>query len=471
MKNVSKIYFYIVICYLLTALILSSNIVQAFDTFYYWDWSRHLDISYFDGPPLIAYMIWISRQLFGDTNVALIFVGIITLGLTSYIIYKTAAMFLDKKSSFVAMALWLFSPFVTLDLLKMTSYDTPLALFWSLSIYYVIQYIKTPHNKTLYYLGISLGMLMLSKYTGAVLIMTLLLFIIFYFRQLFTNIHFYGAITLSLILFSPVIIWNYEHQWISFLYQLKEHAVTQKENINPLINSVKSTVTNVLPLLNFLLITLVLYAKNKKNDSNLIAYFCFFVSVITFSFYIILGSKVTVKTFWILPNLITVVLLAGYLFQKQSIRFQHSTYILIICYAIISLACLVNEKYGFLKFSQKFSVYNVMQQLNSTYPHIPDTIITTDWLTARGLFFLKNKPMIYTLNCGAPANQYQFWNQEFISKVKNNSIREAWYIAEKDSIQCLSPYFETCHQLPSIQFKDRKKIKTYYHYYCTKQRA
>ena len=27
------------------------------DSFYYWDWSRHLDLAYFDGSPMIAYAL------------------------------------------------------------------------------------------------------------------------------------------------------------------------------------------------------------------------------------------------------------------------------------------------------------------------------------------------------------------------------------------------------------------------------
>ena len=37
------------------------------DEAYYWLWSRHLAISYYDHPPLIAYLIRLGTALFGDT--------------------------------------------------------------------------------------------------------------------------------------------------------------------------------------------------------------------------------------------------------------------------------------------------------------------------------------------------------------------------------------------------------------------
>ena len=44
-----------------------------------------------------------------------------------------------------------------------------------------------------------------------------------YFRKIFKNIHFYFAILLGLAIFSPVLIWNYQHAFISFKFQLSAH--------------------------------------------------------------------------------------------------------------------------------------------------------------------------------------------------------------------------------------------------------
>src|SRR5205809_665616 len=41
------------------------------DEAHYWDWSRHLDWSYYSKGPLVAWLIWLSRELFGPTSVAL----------------------------------------------------------------------------------------------------------------------------------------------------------------------------------------------------------------------------------------------------------------------------------------------------------------------------------------------------------------------------------------------------------------
>src|SRR5438132_10976330 len=41
------------------------------DEAHYWDWSRHLDWSYYSKGPLVAWLIRLSRELFGPMSVAL----------------------------------------------------------------------------------------------------------------------------------------------------------------------------------------------------------------------------------------------------------------------------------------------------------------------------------------------------------------------------------------------------------------
>src|SRR5262249_27935614 len=40
------------------------------DEAYYWVWSRHLALSYFDHPPMVAYLIRASTAILGDTELA-----------------------------------------------------------------------------------------------------------------------------------------------------------------------------------------------------------------------------------------------------------------------------------------------------------------------------------------------------------------------------------------------------------------
>ena len=68
----------ILILYFGILLLIAPISLLSFDSYYYWEWSRHLALSYFDGSPMIAYFIKLATVLFGDTLFALNIVGIIS---------------------------------------------------------------------------------------------------------------------------------------------------------------------------------------------------------------------------------------------------------------------------------------------------------------------------------------------------------------------------------------------------------
>jgi 4-amino-4-deoxy-L-arabinose transferase-like glycosyltransferase len=48
------------------------------DELYYWCWSRDLQLSYYDHPPMVAYLIRLSTELFGDTILAIRLPGVLS---------------------------------------------------------------------------------------------------------------------------------------------------------------------------------------------------------------------------------------------------------------------------------------------------------------------------------------------------------------------------------------------------------
>lgn len=96
--NLQKIYPYLILYFIFLLLIAPINILSL-DTYYYWDWSRHLALSYYDGSPMIAYFIRLSTSLFGHNLFALCFVGITITAVTCGIIYKCGRFFYPTKQA------------------------------------------------------------------------------------------------------------------------------------------------------------------------------------------------------------------------------------------------------------------------------------------------------------------------------------------------------------------------------------
>lgn len=449
--------------FLLLCLIIPFNLL-AFDTYYYWDWSRHLDLSYYDGPPLIAYIIRVMVFLTGHALYGLTMTSILFTALTARMLYKTAALFLNEKISYLVTLLWLVSPIVTQDLLIQVTYDTPMTFFWACSLYFALSYIKTNIDQTLYCLGISLGFLLLSKYTGIVLIGGLFIFMLCSpYSRLFKNPHFYGAIFLTALLFSPVIYWNMQHDWLSFNYQMHTHQ-SEVSHQGWLLGT-RTFVTKILPVLNFMLLPpfiILKYRRMALSESSL--RFLVVISLSFLGFYILLSTMVNLRNAWLAQYVLTGALLVGWLMQyffddaqpaRYKKRYEKMLNGLIVLNGFISLLFLLNACIHFYP-SKNFIYYKLIQQLNKEYPEQPSVVFTSGWLEARILFFLKGKPLIYTLSCYRNQNAYQLWSEAIKKNIRSGRLKSILSINIFDNQTCLQHYFERCERQPTSSISGRE---------------
>ncbi len=426
----------------------------AFDTYYYWDWSRHPDLSYYDGPPLIAYIIRFMVFLTGHAVYGLTLISILFIALTSRILYKTARLLLNEKTSYLVTFFWLVSPIVTQDLLIQVTYDTPMTFFWACSLYYALSFIKTNQNHTLYFLGISLGFLLLSKYTGIVLIGGLFIFMLFssYYR-LFKNPHFYAAMLLTTVLFLPVIYWNIQHDWLSFNYQMHTHQTDPSHQGWWL--AIQTFMTKILPVLNLTLLPpfiILKYRKSALADNSL--RFLVVISWWFLGFYILMSTMVNLRNAWLTQYTLTGVLLVGWLMQyffdeDKSLllkkRYEKMLKGFIALNALISFLILMNACIHFVP-SKNFTYYQLIQRFNQEYPDQLSTVFTSGWMEARMLFFLKDKPIIYTISCHQNQNSYQLWSEEIQANIQQGYLKSILSINTFDNQTCLQQYFQHCER-------------------------
>ena len=45
---------------------------------YFWEWGRHSALGYYDHPPFAGWILWFTRQVFGDTIVAVRIPAVLT---------------------------------------------------------------------------------------------------------------------------------------------------------------------------------------------------------------------------------------------------------------------------------------------------------------------------------------------------------------------------------------------------------
>jgi 4-amino-4-deoxy-L-arabinose transferase-like glycosyltransferase len=191
------------------------------DEAYYWLWSRHLAISYFDHPPMIAYLIRLGTALFGDTVFGVRSMAIACMIAASGAVYALAVVLFDDRRLGLLAALW-FNTMPHTAFFSIVMYpDTPAILFWLLCCLALALVWKSGRGAWWYAAGAGMGLLLLSKYTGVFLFAGIGLWLAAspQMRPWLKRPEPYLAAVIALVLFSPVIVWNAEHHWASFAKQ------------------------------------------------------------------------------------------------------------------------------------------------------------------------------------------------------------------------------------------------------------
>ncbi len=255
-----------------------------YDEAYYWMYSQQLDWGYFDHPPAVAFVIWLSNAVFNGL------LGVrtwsIVLQLLSFIlIWKILP---DGKAKQLPFVLLLFClPFFHL-LGWITTPDVPL-LFSAALFFYTYKKVLDK-GKIFDYLfwGISMAALIYSKYHGGLLILIVLISN----PKLFLRPQTYLAGILGLALWSPHILWQFNHDFPTFRYHLQERAGESRWYF-PL-----EYLGNVLVVINPFLIGFI-YKLVKRKNENVFERSLYFVVIGFLGFFLFQSFRDHVQPQWL----------------------------------------------------------------------------------------------------------------------------------------------------------------------------
>ncbi len=202
------------------------------DEAYYWTWGFHLDLSYFDHPPMVAVLGYLgehSRSLFSFLGTGAIGIPALLLGhgtLLLWIRYFDEVDGEAERESRKALWLWLMflHPFFGMGSFILNP-DIPLMLFWAAGFLCFSRALKTGRPWDYALLGAVLGLAFLSKYHIVIVIPILLAAAVLDPSLPRPRWRFVPLTLVFGFLFcAPVFIWNARHEWISFRFQA-EHGL------------------------------------------------------------------------------------------------------------------------------------------------------------------------------------------------------------------------------------------------------
>lgn len=196
---------------------------------YYWNYSIHPDLSYLDHPPMVAWVIRAGTLLLGKSEIGVRMGGLWLVVVSTWLINALGRLWFSRRAGLWAALLFQAIPAYFIYGVIITP-DAPLICFWLLTIYLVSIAVLKDRPSAWYYAGAALGFAMLSKYTALFLVPSALLFLIAdrAHRKWLLRKEPYLAFFLSLVIFSPVILWNYQHQWVSFAFQFSRRLLGQE---------------------------------------------------------------------------------------------------------------------------------------------------------------------------------------------------------------------------------------------------
>jgi hypothetical protein len=208
----------------LTALrvIYASVIELRTDEAYYWTWSKQNVLCYLDHPPMIAWFIRFGTAIFGDTNFGVRFAGVLAMLVTQLLLADIVRRVTHDARAIVLALLMPEAALYYGLLMAKVSPDVAMIPFAVAMLWALVRLHESDDGRWWLAAGAFAGLALLSKFTVVMLAPAVAAFMLVpdWRRRWLHSPYPWAAALIAVVLFLPVLIWNYQHDWDSFRFQL-----------------------------------------------------------------------------------------------------------------------------------------------------------------------------------------------------------------------------------------------------------
>lgn len=190
------------------------------DEAYYRLWSLAPDWGYLDHPPLVAWLMWLGRQLGGESAFGLRLMNPLLALAGSFALWQAARLLFGPRVADRAVLLFQLFPLVGIGSVILTP-DSGAVLAATLLLWSLAAFATSGQARWLLPAGLFAGLGLLAKYTILALGLGILLWLLWHraLHATFRRWPLWAGGLLVLLLFLPVLLWNAEHGWLSFQKQ------------------------------------------------------------------------------------------------------------------------------------------------------------------------------------------------------------------------------------------------------------
>ncbi|HHM05196.1 MAG TPA: glycosyltransferase family 39 protein [Gammaproteobacteria bacterium] len=199
----------------------AAGVDMHWDEAQYWEWSRHLDWSYYSKGPWVAWLIALSEVLFGHGEWQTRLPAWLAHGALLALVYAFAfEVWRQRAAAWWAVALVLLTPtYFTLSLVMTT--DIWLFLFWTWGLWAAYRALIHGRSRAWLEAGAAVGLGTLTKLSIGLLpaAVGLAVLLVPRWRHQLRSPHLWGGLGLMVLLMSPVILWNAAHDWVMLRHE------------------------------------------------------------------------------------------------------------------------------------------------------------------------------------------------------------------------------------------------------------
>ncbi len=205
-------------------LFLASQLELANDEVYYWTYALYPDLSHFDHPPMVGFLAQVFTLNLFLTDDFFLRLGTIVLSVGStWVIFLIGRKVKNDLAGLYAAFLYTSSIYCSIISGFSLIPDAPQVFFWLICLNWAlevlpIEEITNSQRKKMILIGVTAGLAMLSKYHSVFIWIGILLFVVFQNRKWLLDYSLYLSGIISLLVFSPVLIWNVQNKFISFTF-------------------------------------------------------------------------------------------------------------------------------------------------------------------------------------------------------------------------------------------------------------
>jgi 4-amino-4-deoxy-L-arabinose transferase-like glycosyltransferase len=177
---------------------------------------------------MVAWLIRLSTAIVGSNELGVRLPGVLLSAGTIGLSVLAACSFTRRFRDLLAVEVLLMAfPMLYLQAAIITP-DTPAAFFITASIAAALWCLRKPSTLTYIVLGLVSGLAMLSKYTTLIPIATLFVYLAVRSPRHLPRIVLAGLLATAIL--SPMLLWNYHHDWASFRFQIS-HGTKSDDRI------------------------------------------------------------------------------------------------------------------------------------------------------------------------------------------------------------------------------------------------